>query len=261
MAPRTNAISRNPTATGAPGAARSSQNEEQSDGQNRSQYDVPQHVRHVEDGGRGERRYVAGVYQQQEKQYGYPALKTIVLHSLTDHPVYGYSRDGDNSRKPLWTGGSACPTWVLSFGALIFSGIHVPEILHLAAGPFDYHTVRPVAPGQPEGHRQFRLRQVTRPGLHHARLRPVGRRDPNHRANAIAIRFCPLQTKAQGSITRCQIVAIKVGWPLIGGEQKVEVPVSVEIAHRQAPADFGRREASAQLRRDIAEPAFSVIQK
>ncbi len=150
---------------------------------------------------------------------------------------------------------------VLSFGAVILAGVQVPELLHETAGPFDHHTVRAVAPRQPKRHRQLRLRQVARSGLHHARLRAVRRSDAHHRANAVAIRFRASQTQAQGPIAGCYIVAIKIRGALIGGDQQIEIAVAIEVAVRESAADFRRCETAAQLRRDVVETAFAVVQK
>src|SRR5271166_6423377 len=94
---------------------------------------------------------------------------------------------------------------ILSFRAVILAGAQVPELLHLAAGPFDHHAVYFVASPEPERHGELGLRHVARPRLHHARLRRVRRRDPNDRADAIAVRLGSLEAKAKRSIARSQI--------------------------------------------------------
>ena len=62
-------------------------------------------------------------------------------------------------------------------------------------------------------------------------------------------------------IAVCDIVAIEERRPVVGGDQKVQIAIAVEIAVGSAAAYFGRCEIRARFAGDIAKGALAVVQK
>ena len=120
-----------------------------------------------------------------------------------------------------------------------------------AAGTFLNSCVRPlghsittrgrVTTSQAECKGQLGLRQVARSSLHGTHLRAFGGEQPNDRADRVAIRFGSGQAEPERAVSVRHIVPIEKGRPLIGGDQKVDVAIVIEISIGQATGHFWQR--------------------
>ena len=86
-------------------------------------------------------------------------------------------------------------------------------------------------------------------------------KDSDGRTDCIAVRFGPGQTEPNGSIAGELVVTKQECRAAVGGDQHVEIAVTIEVAVREAASNFWRRERVANLRRDILERVVPVVQE
>src|SRR5208337_3652173 len=109
-------------------------------------------------------------------------------------------------------------------------GCEVLVFFRPAAGPFDYQTIDLVSLPQPEGYRQFRLRQITGPALDQARLARSSVKDLRRRPDGIAIRLRSDQMNPNASVPGRLVVTVKIGGAVVGGDEQIKIAVAIKIA-------------------------------
>ena len=85
--------------------------------------------------------------------------------------------------------------------------------------------------------------------------------DMNHAADAISIALCPGQPDAEPVIAIAAIIAIQICRAIIGGDQKVQVAVTVEIRIGRPSPDDGAIEGGAHRGCHVPEMATPKIAK
>src|SRR6478609_7354315 len=77
------------------------------------------------------------------------------------------------------------------------AGIDVCEFVRLPAGPLDFDRLDVISWAQSKGLYEFTLRKVAGTAANHLPLFFISRHNPDHRANAIAVRFRSYKLDAQ----------------------------------------------------------------
>src|SRR5450755_1897379 len=135
------------------------------------------------------------------------------------------------------------------------------EIL-LADGPHDGQTHRLARLGfaQPEGERQFALRQLARTGFHHAKkpLAFVGFYC-HVCADAVTVRARAHSFHSEHVVLVAVVIAQQSSRPIVGGDEQIEVAVIVEVAVCRAAADDGPWQRRSELGRDFLKLFLAQI--
>src|SRR5687767_11113320 len=122
-----------------------------------------------------------------------------VLIQVIGCRLYRHEAGGNNNAEGLSSAGRRRDA--AAFGAVVgAAGLDIREFLGAATWPLHDHAVDAVALPDAEGDWQLRLRKVTGSALHQPRLRRAAVRDPDRRADAVAIGGGPDQPDAQAAI-------------------------------------------------------------
>ena len=141
--------------------------------------------------------------------------------------------------------------------------LNIRERIFLPAGPHDGEADFPAffRLAQPEGERQFALRQIARTGLHHAKQPgALARRSPYLGADAVAIGARADGLHAQHVVLVAVVVAQQSRRAIVGGDHQIQVAVVVEIGVGRAPADDRPgSDAGPNLARHFFELALAQV--
>src|ERR1035441_1057114 len=129
------------------------------------------------------------------------------------------------------------------------------------AWPIDHQSFDAIALFQPEGHRQFGLRQITGSTLNQSRLHQAPGKYTHCRANPVPVRLCSHQAKTDAAIPAELIIAIQVRGPVVSRKQQIEIAVAVEVGICKPAADFRLVELSANFCGNLAKASPATIQE
>src|SRR6185436_19674769 len=117
-------------------------------------------------------------------------------------------------------------------------GADIRQSIYFAARPYDFEARNLLGFAEPECEWQLALRTVARPGLDQApELRLVAHLQRDFGADAVAIGSRPDRLDAQQVILIAAVIAHQAGGPVVGGQEKVEIAIPVEIRIGRAAAD------------------------
>ena len=103
------------------------------------------------------------------------------------------------------------------------------EFLFVAAGPIDFDGRRRVL-SQSKGRGEIARGAIARPAMHSERLFAGGAFEMDHAADAVAVAQNAGQADREPVIVISTVVAKQVGGAIVGGDEKIQVAVTVEIS-------------------------------
>src|SRR5258708_7007263 len=103
-----------------------------------------------------------------------------------------------------------------AFHAIIAAGFEILELLDPAVGPVNHGSVDRLLLAYAERDRQLGLRKVASSAAHHAQAGLPCVRDPDRRANRVAIGLGPDQPEPDKAIPAKLIIAVQVRRTVIG---------------------------------------------
>src|SRR5271166_2863489 len=79
--------------------------------------------------------------------------------------------------------------------------------------------------------------------------------------NCIAIRLGSHESKANAVISGKVIISVKVGGTIVGGQQKIEVAIAIEVGIGKSAPDLRLIESAINFRGNITKTSFAIVEK
>ena len=85
--------------------------------------------------------------------------------------------------------------------------------------------------------------------------------DSHQRADRVAIRSGPDQSKPDAAVFFQLIVAVQIRGPVVGGHQQIKIAITIEISVGQAAPDFGCGEVRADLTGNVSKGPLAIVEE